>query len=243
MHRFFASSQSISKNKIILSDKNQVHHIKDVLRLKPKDEVIIFDDKGNEYSALIERLLPQSIEFEIKNRHKFILSQSPKITVACALPKKSKMDDIIGQLTQLGVDRIIPLETQRVVVKLDEHKKILRQKRWEKIAQNASLQSQRNRLPIIESIKDIKWVLSQGKDFDLKLIPTLMGERRSLKEVLGKTKPKNVLVLIGPEGDFTLGEVDLAKRAGCIPVSLGELVLRVETAAITIVSILNYALK
>jgi len=83
-------------------------------------------------------------------------------------------------------------------------------------------------------------VLAESEDFDLKLIPTLLGERESLKNILTKPKCRNILVLIGPEGDFTPEEVALAKQAGCIPVSLGDLVLRVETAAIAAVSFIRF---
>jgi len=235
MHRFFSPSQNIAQDTIIITDKEQLHHLKCVLRLKLKDEIIIFDEQGNEYSSSIEKLSVQGVAFKIKNRHKFNPPKNKaKITIACALPKKSQMDEIIDKLTQLGVDRIIPLETKRVIVNLDSKKKEFRLTRWRKIAFNASLQSQRNQIPIIESIKDIRQLLSCTQDFDLKLIPTLIDKRKSLKEILDKFKPKNILVLIGPEGDFTPAEVALAKRVGCIPVSLGNLVLRVNTAAIAV---------
>ena len=243
MHRFYCAIQNISQDKIIISDKLQIHHLKDVLRLKPGNEIIIFDDKGNEYRSIIEKLLPNAVTVMIKDRQKFVPALKPRITIACAVPKKSKMDDIVDKLTQLGVERIIPLETERVVIKLDKHKRILRQKRWEKIALSASQQSQRSAVPVIEPIKDIKEVLSKLEDFDLKLIPTLTDERKSLKEILTQVNPKNILILIGPEGDFTLEEIDMASKVGCIPVSLGELVLRVDTAAIAVISILNYALS
>lgn len=239
MRRFYIPSQNISGNKIIIQDKGLLHHLKDVLRLKRKDEVIIFDDQRNEYQCLIERLTDKVI-LNIKERQ--LLSKNRKdikITVAVALPKKSKMDEIIDKLTQLGIDRIIPLETKRVTVNLNDKKKKLRHQRWKKIALNASQQSQRNNLPIIDSIKDINEVLSNLQEFDLKLMPTLAGERKSLKEILGKFKPRNILVLVGPEGDFTEQEVDLAKKAGCITVSLGDLVLRVETACIAVVSFIR----
>jgi len=240
MHRFYVPSQNISQDRILISNKNQVHHLKDVLRLQPKDEIIVFDEQGNEYHSIIEKLSLQSIAFKIKNRHKFIPPKNrAKITIACAIPKKSQMDEIIDKLTQLGVDRIIPLETKRVIIKLDAGKKILRQERWKKIAQGASQQSQRSQIPVIEPIKSIVEVLSCTQDFDLKLIPTLIDKRKSLKEILDKFKPKNILVLIGPEGDFTPAEVALAKRAGCIPVSLGDLVLRVETAAVAVASFIR----
>ena len=162
-----------------------------------------------------------------------------KITVACAIPKASKMDDIVDKLTQLGVDRIIPLETEREIIKLDKHKRIFRQARWKKIALNASRQSQRNTLPAIESIKNIKELLSQVDAYDLRLIPTLTGIREAFQEILTKAKAKDILVFIGPEGDFTQEEINLAKRAGFIPVSLGDLVLRVETAAVAVASFIR----
>ena len=238
MHRFYCPSHNISVDKITFLDKEQVHHIKDVLRLKINDKVKVFDDWGNEYICLLKEFLNNQVILEIKNR---LLSKTHKIkiTVACAIPKKSKMDDIIDKLTQLGVERIIPLVTQRVIIKFDKDKENQRLQRWKKIAQSGSQQSQRNTLPVIEAIKGFNEILSESKNFDLKLIPTLLGKRKSLKEILANAKPKNILVLIGPEGDFTDEEIDLAIKAGCIPVSLGELVLRVDTAAIAVTSFIR----
>jgi len=234
MHRFFVSPQNIVNDKVIISDKNQAHHIRDVLRLRPTDEIILCDERGNEYKAIIGKISKESMEFEIKKRNKFIPGQKIKITVACAIPKKSKMDDIIDKLTQLGVDRIIPLKTERVIVKLDKKKEVLRLERWRKIALSSAKQSQRKQLPIIDSIRNIQEVLAE--DFDLKLIPTLTGKQKTLRDTIAESSPKSILILIGPEGDFTPQEVELAKKLGCIPVSLGDLVLRVETAAIAAVS-------
>lgn len=239
MHRFYSPSQNIFAHKIILSDQGQVHHIRDVLRLQPKDKVVIFDDNNHEYRAIIEKLSPQSVTLKIKEKDRPLAIKKIKISVACAIPKKSKMGDIIDKLTQLGADRIIPLETERVVIRLDGQKKLLKQKRWQKIALNASQQSQRSTIPIIDSIKDIREVLSEAKNFDLKLIPALIGKRKPLKEVFLNSRPRNILILIGPEGDFTPEEVKLAKKSGCIPVTLGSLVLRVETAAVATVSFIR----
>lgn len=244
MHRLYCPSQNISDNTIILNNKEQVHHAKNVLRLKACEEVVIFDDKGNAYRAILEKLLPKAMIFKIKEKEnlpegQILIAKKVKITVACAIPKGSRMDELIDKLTQLGAERIIPLETERVIVKLDKHKKILRQERWKKIAFNASLQSQRNTLPILEPIKNIKGLLSDSGSFDLKLIPALAGERKPLKEILEGSKAKNILIIIGPEGDFTSDELALAKKMGCIPVSLGDLVLRVATAAVAAVSFIR----
>jgi len=234
MHRFFCPAPPISGNKIIINDKEKIHHLRDVLRLKPGEKVVLFDGKGSEYITEIEKLSPQSILLKIKDRYMCQTTKKFRLTIACAIPKKSKMDDIIDKLTQLGVDRITPLETERVIIKLNRHKEGLRHERWKRIAISAAQQSQRNTAPIIEPIRDIKEVLSASGDFDLKLIPTLTGERKALREAFLASKPKNVLVLIGPEGDFTDEEVDLAKESGCLAVSLGDFVLRVETAAVAV---------
>jgi len=239
MQRFFISSRNISHDQAIIEDKKQIHYLKNVLRLKPDTAITIFDENGNEYLCRILSFSGKTA-LEIKKKlSPFRKKNSFKVTIACAIPKNSKMDDIIDKLTQLGVDRIIPLLTKRTIVNLNDKKKETKFMRWQKVIISASQQSQRKTLPILGPITDIQKVLSKTGEFDLKLIPTLLGKRKSLKEIMGKVKYKNILILIGPEGDFSSHEVDLAKRAGCIPVSLGDLVLRVETAAIAAVSFIR----
>lgn len=236
MHRFFVSTQNINGASIVIPDKAALHHIKDVLRFKAGDKVIAFDERGNEYHCAIKQL---SGEVILDIRETFLARQKKErfnLAIACAIPKKAKMEDIIDKLTQLGVHRIIPLKTERVVVKLDAQKELKKAVRWRKIALCASEQCQRNNLPVIDKIREIKEVLSEPNTFDLKLIPTLCGKRKLLKEILLTPGYKNILVIIGPEGDFTQQEVELAKDAGFIPVSLGGLVLPVDTAAIAIAS-------
>lgn len=243
MQRVFCNSGNISANKISLTDNCLAHHLKDVLRIKENASVIACDELGKEYNCVVTNLTGQCVELTIKNIMKNDSVGKTKITVACALPKKSKFDDIIDKLTQLGADRIIPLQTERVIVKLDKDKEKSRFQRWNKIALSASEQSQRNTLPVIEPVMNLEDVLKDSAGFDLKLIPALIGERKTLPHILAASAPRNVLVLIGPEGDFSPTEVALAIKAGCVPVTLGKLVLRVETAAVSVVSMLNYALK
>lgn len=239
MRRFFSNSRNISGRSIIINDKEQVHHIKDVLRLVPGDKVIVFDEKGREYSSIIEKISPAGVLFRIKKMQKSSSCRGSRLVIACAIPKGQKMDDIVDKLSQLGVDRLVPLLTERVVVRLDEPKQILRKARWEKIALSSAKQSQRNTVMTVDSIKDMEGALSQAQNFDLKLIPHLTGKRRTLKEIFNRCRPKNILVFIGPEGDFSPAELKLARQAGCIPVSLGELVLRVDTAAISVASFIR----
>ncbi|MCX5695123.1 MAG: RsmE family RNA methyltransferase [Candidatus Omnitrophica bacterium] len=239
MHKFFVPAAGILADKIIIEDREQTHHIKNVLKLKVGEKVAVFDGSGNEYNCVI-RELKNKIYLNIEK--KIPADNSPekvKLTIACAIPKKAKIDDIIDKLVQLGVSRIIPLMTERVVVKLDKPKEALRYERWKKIALSAAKQCKRNSLVVIEPVKDFKDLIKQSREFDLKLIPHLLGDRQSLKEILAGSEASNILVLIGPEGDFSEREVSLAIAAGFIPVTLGDLVLRVDTAAIAAASFIR----
>lgn len=242
MNRFFCKFSDVQGNKIKICEKNELHHLKDVLRFKPGEKAAIFDDRGNDYSVKLENISATAAEFLVLGKKSPLNLPRIQIAIACAIPKKSKIDDIVDKLTQLGVDRIIPLITERVVVKLEKDKGLLRHKRWVSIALTASKQSQRSSVPVVDCITDFKELIECSKEFDLKLIPNLLGERKALKEVLVKARPKKVLILIGPEGDFTAGEIAAAMQAGFIPVTFGDQVLRVETACLYIASILNYEL-
>lgn len=242
MYRLFCVFKQPPKDLITIFDFEQVHHINNVLHLKANEGIIVFDEKGNEYYTVIEKITAKNIALKVVNMKKKIVEDKIQVTIACAIPKKSKFDDLVDKLTQLGVDRIIPMETERVIIKLDGRKKDLRLSRWNKIAVSASEQSQRNTLPVIEPIKNIKQVLLESSGYDLKLIPALIDERKTLNAVLQGINPRNILVLIGPEGDFSLSEMDLAKEAGFIPVTLGANVLRVETAAVAVASYLRLSL-
>ena len=239
MQRLYVSCKSISAGKINICDRKQLHYLKNVLRVKLGEKFMAFDEKGREYISEVKDVLPESITLLIKSTRSRAKAENLKITVACAIPKKSKMDDIVDKLTQLGVDRIMPLDTERVIAKLDNRKKADKHSRWRKIALSAAQQSQRNTIAVIEPIQNIKKVLANSNIYDLKLIPTLEGSRKSLKEIVSIFKPRNILIFIGPEGDFTGEEVAMAIKCGCIPITLGEAVLRVETAAIAVVSFLR----
>jgi 16S rRNA (uracil1498-N3)-methyltransferase len=239
MHRFYSSGIKVSAEKIILTDKQAIHRIVRVSRIKIGERIALLDETGNEYTCRALEFNTGEVVLELIEKRRGI-KQDSNITVACAIPKKVKMDDIVDKLTQLGVDRIIPLKTERVVVKLDKLKESFRLERWRKISLSASLQSQRNKFPCVDVITTFKSLLSGSQGFDLKLIPTLCGERKKLKDCLERASAKNILVLIGPEGDFTDEEVSQALKAGFQPVTLGDLVLRVDTAAIAVASFIRF---
>ena len=233
MHRFFCSYSDVSVNTIILADREQVHHIRDVLHLKIGEKAAVFDEKGNEYNCVIKEI-KNTVSLTIIQKIAVKARNSAELAIACAIPKHCKMEDIIDKLTQLGVDRIIPLETERVIVKMDKKKKEARFLRWQRIALSAVKQSQRSTIPVIEPVKKIKELFIESCSYDLKIIPTLIRERKPIRDIIPKTK--KILVLIGPEGDFTPEEVDMAIKSGFIPVTLGDNVLRVDTAAVAVAS-------
>jgi 16S rRNA (uracil1498-N3)-methyltransferase len=239
MHRFYVDR--IDGRTTSIADAGQFHHLKDVLRLKAGDAVVVCDNEGNEYTGRITGFERKRAVIEL-TAFKPSRQTEMKLTIACAIPKGDRMDDIIDHLTQLGVACLIPMQTERVVVKLDETKKEARLKRWRKIAQSAARQSQRNNPPRIEPVTDLAGVITQSQAFDLKLISHLEGERKHIKDVLAGARPKNALVLIGPEGDFSPQEARLALRAGFIPVSLGDTVLRVATAAVAVAGYFKFSL-
>jgi 16S rRNA (uracil1498-N3)-methyltransferase len=224
---------------VAITDNGQLHHLRDVLRLKIGESISVFDSAGNEYSGIAISIEKKQAIIKVTAK-KPAHSEQLKLTIACAIPKGNRMDEVIDQLTQLGVGRIIPTLTERVVVKLDEAKKESRLKHWRAIAQSAAEQSQRNTLPIIEPVTPIADVIAQSRNYALKLIPNLEGERKPIKETISPVS-KDILVLIGPEGDFTPDEVRLALEAGFIPVSLGETVLRVATAAMAVAAYIKFS--
>jgi len=239
MQRFFVSSKDRQGDKLILDDPGVIHHARDVLRLKTGEMLTVIDQKGAIFECRIEELSERGVLKIIKETPRGP-EDKMRIIVACAIPKRAKMDDIVDKLTQLGVEKIIPFICERVVVVMDKKKRRLRWERWRKIAESASQQSQRTRVPIIGEPCDFKQVLRKSDDFKLKLIASVCVEKKdSLKKRLDKADAESVMLLIGPEGDFTPGEIESAKKQGFLPVSLGDTVLRVETAAIAAVSFLR----
>jgi 16S rRNA (uracil1498-N3)-methyltransferase len=238
MHRVYINS--FDGETITITDAAQLHHLKDVLRLKAGEKLVLFDGEGNEYAGTATAIGKEKVLIRVIAR-KAVKRRQVDLTIACAIPKGDRMDDIIDQLTQLGVKRIIPMMTERVVVKLDSVKKAARLKRWVTIAQSAAEQSQRNSLPVIDPVTHISDVIAQSGENGLKLIPHLEGKRKSIKDVISGVVSGNVLALIGPEGDFTPGEIRQALKAGFIPVSLGDTVLRVATAAAAVAAYIKLA--
>lgn len=239
--RFYVSPQYIypEKNIIEVRDKQEVRHIRDVMRLDIGLEVNIFDGRGNEYAGKIKNIDKSSVYIEIIKSIEPIKQVACNITLYQALPKKGKMDFIIEKTVELGVSKIIPMITARTVpvVKAGRVSKI---DRWERLARSAAKQCGRATLPVIDSVRGFEECLADSKNSGLVVFAALDKDARPLKKTLETSRPANISVFVGPEGDFTHNEIRKAKDQGYSTCSLGPLVLRVETAPIYILSCLNY---
>lgn len=240
MRRFYAHREKILGGKIILST-DETYHLLFVDRFREGDAVLVFDGEGNEYESVIIGAENGCAVLEIKRR---IEKDEKKYTlrVAVCLPKNAKFEDIIEKCTELNVDEIIPLISHRTIVKIDKLKMVAKQERWQKKVVESSKQANRAKFPQIRTVCKFSEFISTLTDKTLVLIPTLYSNS-SLREAISDIKHyDDIVVLIGPEGDFDLEEVKMAEDKGAVPVSLGGTVLRVETAVIFAVSVINYEL-
>lgn len=244
MHKFFIKSSQITDNQIEIADEN-LNHIKNVLRLAPKEQVFITDDDEREYLAEIHQYTEHSVCLNIIEQLEVKRESNLEISLFQGLPKADKMELIIQKLTELGAHAIVPTQMKRCVVKIEngskESKKI---ERWQKIAQEAAKQSKRNRILKVENIVSLRQFADWEK-YDLILVPYENENQQGLKRVLEQYEAGTALkiaVVIGPEGGFEESEIQFLIEKGAKIVSLGKRILRTETASIAITAMLQYAL-
>lgn len=239
MHQFYCPNADLSSDRTFIDDKNELHHLRNVLRLKKNDEVYLFDGKGREAKGILLSVTSQKATIEIQHVKQYE-RKKPLILLACALPKKSKFEMIIEKATELGVDEIIPLKTDRTEIKISDERQLKKQLRYQTIAINASKQSKRTIVPIIHPITDFSTALDDLTKNTITIIPSLTDHTKNIFNTFKAIKsPKAISFLIGPEGDFTPEEYAQAQDQGCIPVTLGSTILKVETAALCALSCAN----
>ncbi len=238
MHRFYCPQLNLDNPQVLITDPKELHHLRNVLRLKRGDTLTVFNNQGEEATGRIDNVQLTKVTVAIESVRKD-KPDFPVIVLACAIPKKSKFESIIEKATELGVDEIIPLKTKRTQIELKGERLVKKIVRYQDVAVNAAKQSQRLRVPVIRPIADFASTLESLAKETTVFIPSLPGgvERKNILEAFRAVpSPSRVVFLIGPEGDFTPQEYDLARAHGCIGVSLGKTVLKVETAAVVAVA-------
>jgi 16S rRNA (uracil1498-N3)-methyltransferase len=239
MVRFYVPQPRLEKG-MLKVEGEEVKHIRKVLRLTEGDEITVFDGLGKEFEGTIVEEGLSSVVIRVKSVYPSKRDSPLEVTLAQSLLKGEKMDYLIQKATELGVKEIMPFLSSRSVPLLEKSKKLKRHHRWERIAIEASKQCGRGVVPMIEFLQDYSEMLQKASPNALRLI---LSEREGikLKETLERSKEKKeIFFVIGPEGGFSQGEVDEAKRAGFIPVTLGKRILRAETASLCFLSIVQY---
>jgi 16S rRNA (uracil1498-N3)-methyltransferase len=266
--RFYLPPEKCNGNMLHLVER-EAHHALHVLRLKPGEEVIVLDGAGGESFCEVENVSRNSVVLRVTRMN----SHPPLpccITLLVGIPKGKIIESIIQKSVELGVHRIIPLLSERVVSRFDGGEAEDKREKWQNVAIEAIKQCGAAWLPKIEAPTAIEelfrrsgasverrtpqenrsgFLSKAATEFELSLVGSLQKERRHPREIIGNFKrengrlPKTVAVWIGPEGDFTLEELHTIQSSGAQPISLGNLVLRVETAVIYCLSILNYELS
>ncbi len=236
--RFFITPGQADGAVISVTDED-VRHITIVLRMKPGDEILLCDGAGTEYRARITEIGKGSVKSEVLERRARV-RQGPEIALGQGIAKADKMDWIVQKATELGVASIVPLETERTVVKVkDEEKRI---GRWQKICREAAMQSNRPDIPKVEPIRRLtEYLRSLGAQSDRLLLLPWEEAARPVKEVLrANSGVKRIVVLIGPEGGFSTAEAGKAQAQGFHAVSIGPNILRTETAAVAALAMIGY---
>ena len=248
VHRFYIPPSQWNPDHLAL-DADESHHCTDVLRLRQGQRLVVFNGEGTEVTAEISLLSKR----EVGLRAVFTQTTArpaAAITLAQAIPKGKNMDLVIQKAAELGAAEIIPVISERTVVRLDAGEAADKQEKWQRIAIEACKQCGQNQLPRVHRPVTLDRLFAQRPAQEMLIIAAIEPGARRLKELLAewtalhpaKSTPASVLVLIGPEGDFTPAESGLAKSHGCQPLSLGPIILRTETAAIYTLSILAHEL-
>ncbi len=244
MYQFFVDPGQIHpEEKRVVITGSDVNHIRNVLRMKPGEEISVSNgEDGKEYRCGILELTEDAIYCELR----FIKEDSNElpveVTLYQGLPKADKMELIIQKCVELGVSRVVPVETKRAIVKLDPKKAVSRVQRWQGIAEAAAKQSKRGIIPTVENVCNFQQAVQEASRMEVRLIPYEMAEDMdATRKLISAIQPgQRVAIFIGPEGGFDEKEIEAALAAGITPITLGKRILRTETAGMVTLSWIGF---
>lgn len=256
MPKFFVENNQI-KNDTIYIKNQDVNHIKKVLRKNIEDEITICDENTKQdYLCKITNIEENEITCKIIKELETNVESNIEVSIFQGLPKADKMELIIQKSVELGVHDIMPIEMKRCVVKLKEKDKTKKIERWQKISEVAAKQCGRNYIPKINNIENIKEISEKIKDYDAVLVAYEEEKENTLNNELKLLKKDNqenndnasnekikIAIVIGPEGGIDKEEIEVLKRNGAKIITLGKRILRTETVALNVLSIIMYELE
>jgi 16S rRNA (uracil1498-N3)-methyltransferase len=247
MHRFYLPPENCHSPLLTLTER-EAHHALRVLRVRPGDNVIVLDGAGHKFGCTVSNENKGTVQLNVVERTS--VSHLPcQITLLQAIPKGKLIESIIEKATELGAHRIVPILSERAIARLNNTSAVAKLEKWRLVAIEAIKQCGSAWLPLVESPTTPAQFIARQEKFDLALVGSLQADARHPRECLSEFKiqhgalPSSVAVWIGPEGDFTPDELHAIQAAGARPISLGRLVLRVETAAIYCLSFLDYEMR
>lgn len=240
MYHFFVEPNAIVDKEITITGKD-VNHIKNVLRMKPGEEISVSTTESSaEYRCIVRELTNDAVYCDLA----FIKEEGnelpSKIYLFQGLPKSDKMELIIQKAVELGAYEIIPVEMKRCVMKLEPKKAPQKVQRWNGISEAAAKQSKRTIIPEVTMPMSFKEAVKKAAECDLKLVPYEMADGMPhTRDIIHNLKPgESIAIFIGPEGGFDLSEIELAKESGFEIITLGKRILRTETAGMVVLSLI-----
>ena len=242
MFQFFVEPEQIREDIVIITGSD-VNHIRNVLRMKSGEQVRISDNCAGDYLCEIQEITAEQVALHILET--CANTELPvKVTLYQGLPKSDKMELIIQKAVELGVSEIVPVSMKNCVVKLDEKKAKSKQSRWQSIAESAAKQSKRSVIPTVGAVMTFAQAVEQAKNMDVRLVPYeqergMAYTRASLDSI---KKGDEVAIFIGPEGGFAPSEIELV-RDDMKLISLGNRILRTETAGLATLAMLIFAIE
>ena len=246
MPKLFVKTNQIEENKIKRIGED-VKHINQVLRAKIGEELTICNlDTTLNYITTISQINPEYVMCDIQDCVKSFVESNVQVTIFQGLPKADKMEYIIQKNVELGVKKIIPVEMERSIVKFDQKTVEKKIERWQKISEVASKQSGRDIIPKIEIPTNIKKICENINEYDIVLVAYENEEDNTLKTELQKIKRTDnlkIAIIIGPEGGIDKKEILQLKEVGAKTITLGQRILRTETASIVVISNIIYELE
>ncbi len=250
MYHFFTETEMFTESEVTIVGSD-VNHIKNVLRMKPGEKVLISDGKGINFFCELTEIGSDAVKAAILPEEVCDTELPVEVVLYQGLPKGDKMELIIQKCVELGVSRIVPVDMARCVMKLDAKKEGNKIKRWYGVSESAAKQSKRMIVPEISGVMKYKAAIEEAKQADLAIVPyeaaqTLDGARGmalTRKLIQGLKPGQKCAIFIGPEGGFADAEIELALANGVQPVTLGKRILRTETAGMFVLSAIGFALE